>query len=237
MTAMIKVSSLAENRRDRRKRKQSLQITCQSALSVTALECIVQNVTPVKKLTVTFYRGQTALDQQFSSDANKKPTTASFTLDITTSKKGTGGQYWCEAKLELGPEGPQPPPVMRSQNITIAMEQPPDNVSISFKNQTMFEGRQYSLQCEVQKVAPINNLTVTLYRGQTALDQQSYNDTDSKPKPVTKTFSFNITTSKDDDGAQYWCEAKLELGPEGPQPPPVVTSQKITASVHCESDN
>lgn len=92
-----------------------------------ALECIVQNVAPVKNLTVTFYRGQTALDQQFSSNANKKPMIASFTLDITTSKKVSGGQYWCEAKLDLGPEGPQPPPAMSSQNITVAMERESEN--------------------------------------------------------------------------------------------------------------
>ncbi|TKS68548.1 Vascular cell adhesion protein 1 [Collichthys lucidus] len=201
------------------------------------LGCIVQNVAPVKNLTVTFYRGQTALDQQFSSNANKKPMTASFTLDITTSKKVSGGQYWCEAKLDLGPEGPQPPPVMSSQNITVAMEQPPDYVLISFKNHfgPMFEGHNYTLLCEVQKVAPIKNLTVTFYKGQTALEQQQSNE--SNKKPVTRTFNLVITPREEDDIAQYWCEAKLELGPEGPQPPPVVISQKITASVHCESDN
>lgn len=99
----------------------------------------------------------------------------------------------------------------------------------------MFESHQYTLQCEVQNVAPIQKLTVTFYRGQTALGQQSNDNTNKKP--VTETFKSVITPSKEDDGGQYWCEAKLELGPEGPRPPPVVISQKITASVHCESDN
>ncbi|TKS69423.1 Intercellular adhesion molecule 1 [Collichthys lucidus] len=122
-------------------------------------------------------------------------------------------------------------------DLPVTVYQPPDYVLISFKNHfgPMFEGHNYTLLCEVQKVAPIKNLTVTFYKGQTALEQQQSNE--SNKKPVTRTFNLVITPREEDDIAQYWCEAKLELGPEGPQPPPVVISQKITASVHCESDN
>ncbi|XP_027139229.1 immunoglobulin superfamily member 10 isoform X3 [Larimichthys crocea] len=116
--------------------------------------------------------------------------------------------------------------------LPITVYQPPDNVLIRFDGHTgpMFEGRYYALLCEVQKVAPIKNLIVTFYKGQTALDKQPNDGTDKKP--VTKISIFDIIPSEEDDGAQYWCEAKLELGPEGPQPPPVVISQKITSSVH-----
>uniref|UniRef100_A0A8C2WDY2 Ig-like domain-containing protein n=1 Tax=Cyclopterus lumpus TaxID=8103 RepID=A0A8C2WDY2_CYCLU len=120
--------------------------------------------------------------------------------------------------------------------LPITVYQPPDNVSVSFVDHTapMFEGKQYTLQCTVEEVAPVKNLLVTFYRGQTALGQlQSKNN---NPKPVTETFSLNITLSKEDNGVQYWCEAKLELGPYGPQLPPVETSQTITATVFCESD-
>uniref|UniRef100_A0A3B5AL26 Cell adhesion molecule 3-like n=1 Tax=Stegastes partitus TaxID=144197 RepID=A0A3B5AL26_9TELE len=120
--------------------------------------------------------------------------------------------------------------------LPVIVYQPPESVSFSFINHTgpMFEHNQYTLQCTVENVAPVGNLVVTFYRGQTALDQQKSRI--SQLKPVSDTFTLNINVSKEDDGAQYWCEAKLELGPEGPQRPPVVASENITATVYCESD-
>ncbi|KAK5865535.1 hypothetical protein PBY51_019800 [Eleginops maclovinus] len=115
--------------------------------------------------------------------------------------------------------------------LPITVYKPPDNVSISFVNHAgpMSEGQQYTLQCDVQDVAPAQNLIVTFYRGQTVLGELKSNK--DQKKPVSEVFTLNITSTKEEDGLQFWCEAKLELGAEGPQQPPVVESEKLTATV------
>ncbi|KAM7419672.1 hypothetical protein PAMA_016659 [Pampus argenteus] len=122
---------------------------------------------------------------------------------------------------------------LHRSTLPITLYQPPKYVGFSFLNQnepTMFAGHVYSLECVVQEVAPIENLTVIFYRGQTVLDRKTLFNTEKTP--VTTAFTADIKPSEDDDGAQYWCEAELQLGAEGPQPPPAVASEKLTATVY-----
>uniref|UniRef100_A0A3P9KL54 Ig-like domain-containing protein n=1 Tax=Oryzias latipes TaxID=8090 RepID=A0A3P9KL54_ORYLA len=121
--------------------------------------------------------------------------------------------------------------------LKVTLYQMPTNVSISVLNHSgpMLEKSRYNLVCEVRDVAPAENLVVTFYRGHTELGQEQFSRPTSR-KPETGSFSLSFNITKEDDGAQFSCGAKLELGPEGPQRPLVVRSQSLTATVHCKSN-
>jgi len=110
----------------------------------------------------------------------------------------------------------------------------PDSVSISTVNHTgpMMEGNQYELQCDVLNVAPVQYLTVNWYKGQTLVDQTNF--TDTTKTPVNETNTLLIRPNRADDGVQYRCEAELELGEEGPRPPPKITSDPLSVEVYCK---
>ncbi|XP_052408413.1 vascular cell adhesion protein 1-like isoform X1 [Carassius gibelio] len=116
--------------------------------------------------------------------------------------------------------------------LPVTVYKTPDSVSISTVNHRgpMIEGQQYELQCDVHDVAPVQNLTVRWYKNQTLLHQTTF--TDTIETPVNKNVTLLIRPDRADIGAQYWCEAELDLGAEGPQPPPKNSSTPLSITVH-----
>ncbi|KAI4895989.1 hypothetical protein NFI96_025261 [Prochilodus magdalenae] len=284
------------------------------------LQCDVQNVAPVKFLTVSWYKGDTLVSNTTFSDPTKTPVNQSTTLQITPSRVDDGAQYTCVAELDLGPDGPQPPPTVRSDPIIITTQdicpvtlqpskvvvqykasvtancstsvgvmgmgweasqgpvdtkpdvqfitwsvdrlvewdiQPfcfinpkvgdqcqadlsvtvyklPDRVSISTVGHTgpMIEGRQYELLCDIQNVAPVKFLTVKWFKGDTLVSNTTFSD--STKTPVNLSSKLQKNPIRNDDGAQYRCVAELDLGPDGPQPPPTVTSDPLIIAVYVK---
>ncbi|XP_027874151.1 vascular cell adhesion protein 1-like isoform X3 [Xiphophorus couchianus] len=116
-------------------------------------------------------------------------------------------------------------------NLPVTVYKPPESVSFSLNpSGPLTEGSEVTLQCDVQNVAPAENLTVTFYRGHKLLGQVKSSNT--AKKPVNEIFSMSYNNTKEDNGVQFWCEAKLVLGAEGPQPPLVVKSDNLTATVY-----
>lgn len=83
------------------------------------LECMVQNVAPVKYLVVTFYKGSTALSQMQSNNTKVNLVNENFFLNINSSKEDDGVQYHCAAELNLGID--PNPLVINSQRISVTV--------------------------------------------------------------------------------------------------------------------
>ncbi|XP_055045446.2 vascular cell adhesion protein 1 [Misgurnus anguillicaudatus] len=123
------------------------------------------------------------------------------------------------------------------EKLNLVLYKKPDSVSISVVNHTspLVEGREYQLLCEVQNVAPVQYLALRWYRGQTEVYNHSFSEL-SPATPVQVSSTLLIVPTRGEDGAQYRCEAELELGAEGPQPPPTVQSDVLSISVHYPPD-
>lgn len=121
-------------------------------------------------------------------------------------------------------------------NVFCSPAETPDSISISLANHTgpMVEGREYQLLCEVQNIAPVQYLTLRWYRGQTEVYNHTFSEL-SPATPVQVSSTLLINPGRVEDGAPYRCEATLELGPEGPQPPPKVKSEPLSITVHCKT--
>ncbi|XP_073713090.1 cell adhesion molecule 2-like [Misgurnus anguillicaudatus] len=116
--------------------------------------------------------------------------------------------------------------------LPITVYKTPDSVSINTVNHTgpMIEGSQYELQCDIMNVAPCKNLTVKWFKEETEVKTETFDNTTKSS--VTATSTLNITANRSDNKAQYRCEAELELGADGPQPPPKVTSEPFKITVY-----
>ncbi|KAK1878186.1 Cx9C motif-containing protein 4 [Dissostichus eleginoides] len=119
------------------------------------------------------------------------------------------------------------------EKLNLVLYKTPDSVSIRPVNHSgpMVEGKEYQLLCEVQNIAPVQYLTLRWYKGQTEVYNHSFAELTSS-SPVQVSSILMVTPTKAENGAQYRCVAELELGPEGPQPPPTVTSEPLNASVY-----
>ncbi|XP_055045417.2 intercellular adhesion molecule 1-like [Misgurnus anguillicaudatus] len=113
--------------------------------------------------------------------------------------------------------------------LPVTVYKTPDSVSINTVNRPTTEGSQYELQCDIVNVAPAKNLTVKWFKGETEVYTKTFTDTIKTPVSETSTIGFIV--DRDHDGAQYRCEAELELGAGGPQPPPKVTSKPFQITV------
>ncbi|XP_039971660.1 intercellular adhesion molecule 5 [Xiphias gladius] len=105
-----------------------------------------------------------------------------------------------------------------SKNLEITIYRNPDLVvvyPIKSVNATA-GGTMYELQCDIIKVAPVQNLTVRWYKDNRIIRMDSFSETTKTP--VNESSFLTVNVSRGDDGAQVRCEAQLDFGPDGPKP-------------------
>lgn len=104
--------------------------------------------------------------------------------------------------------------------LDVTLFKSPKDLSISFQNHSgpVVKNKNYTLLCEIQDVAPVENLVVTWYKKglNDSLRMETFQNTIMTPQNVFSTIIINAT--KAENGAQYWCEAKLEVGEQAPKP-------------------
>ncbi|XP_061477619.1 intercellular adhesion molecule 5 [Rhineura floridana] len=76
-------------------------------------------------------------------------------------------------------------------------------------------GKEYNLTCRVSSVAPIRNLTLTLYKGKEELHVKTFEDYND-PEASDIVMTHSITADQDDHREEVTCHAALDLRPERP---------------------
>nr|XP_055044826.1 intercellular adhesion molecule 1-like [Misgurnus anguillicaudatus] len=89
------------------------------------LQCDIVNVAPVKSLAVKWFKGEKEVKTETFNDTTKDtiktPVNKTSTLQIIANRDNDGVQYRCEAELKLGVYGPQPPPKVTSEPLSITI--------------------------------------------------------------------------------------------------------------------
>ncbi|XP_023135380.2 hemicentin-1 [Amphiprion ocellaris] len=121
----------------------------------------------------------------------------------------------------------------------------PDSVTIYHldNSSSVVENRELQLQCDIINVAPAQNLRIHWYRGNETLKSGSVqmtrcwtdNDTNCDismiRSPVNVSSTISITLNRNHSGADFRCEAQLDLGPGGPEPSPNMMSSPLNITV------
>uniref|UniRef100_A0A1A8DYR2 Ig-like domain-containing protein n=1 Tax=Nothobranchius kadleci TaxID=1051664 RepID=A0A1A8DYR2_NOTKA len=90
--------------------------------------------------------------------------------------------------------------------------------SISFRsnesNDEMTEHKAHTFICDIFNIAPVQNLTVQWYKDDAVIHTAILNDETMEPTNQSPAFTFIPTRA--DRHVRFRCEARMDLGPEGP---------------------
>uniref|UniRef100_A0A3Q1KA69 Ig-like domain-containing protein n=1 Tax=Anabas testudineus TaxID=64144 RepID=A0A3Q1KA69_ANATE len=94
----------------------------------------------------------------------------------------------------------------------------------------VMEDQLFQLRCDITNVAPARSLAV--WCG--CLPEKNTNCISMIQSPVNVSSTINITLNRSYTNVQFRCEAELNLGLGGPQPPPIMISSPLNITVHSK---
>ncbi|CAK6438112.1 unnamed protein product [Pipistrellus nathusii] len=99
------------------------------------------------------------------------------------------------------------------RNISVTVFHPPEQVLLKLQPTWVTVGRAFTMECRVPAVAPLEDLTLTLLRGQEPLHTKTFGGATAAPQEASVTH--NSTAHKDDGRHNFSCRAELDLRPRG----------------------
>lgn len=113
------------------------------------------------------------------------------------------------------------------KELPVVVYKMPDSVSLKDKDPSpKITGRLYTFLCNVENVAPIQNLTVRWFRGEELLSEMT-KDQEIHKEPLSMSYVLEKYFSEEDDGKKYRCEAGLDFLSERP-----IQSQPVHITFH-----
>ncbi|XP_036125043.1 intercellular adhesion molecule 2 [Molossus molossus] len=100
-----------------------------------------------------------------------------------------------------------------SANASISVYHPPEQVLLKLQPTWVTVGKSFTIECRVQAVAPLENLTLTLLRGKEPLHMQTFGRSTAAPQEAV--ITHNSTAHKDDGRHNFSCQAELDLRSRG----------------------
>ncbi|CAJ0940534.1 unnamed protein product [Ranitomeya imitator] len=103
----------------------------------------------------------------------------------------------------------------------------PSKVTIDMVSEVE-EGEEYTINCTVHEVAPLEYLTINVFRGEEVINSSSYNGPHVVDKQ-TVSHVYTFQASRRDNRENFTCEAVLQLGSEAKR----VKSPELTVQTYA----
>lgn len=99
------------------------------------------------------------------------------------------------------------------RNVSVTVFHPPEPVLLKLEPAWVTVGKAFTMECRVPAVAPLENLNLTLLRGQEPLHVKTFVGATAAPQEASVTH--NGTAHKEDGRHNFSCRAELDLRPRG----------------------